>query len=630
ATKSVIANVTAGSGPAGIAVSPNGQFVYVVNSHGNSVSVIATSTNTVVASIPVGAVPLAVAFTPDGSSAYVTNQSSRTLSVIDTTTNTVVNTISLGTDSPQYLAMAQPPNGNLLYVSTSNGPVYLLSTVNDNILTTILVPGNTTGMALTPDGNHLYVDVATLDGNYSMSVIDTSHSRVVATILENQGDAPGELAISPDGSFAYVAGAGSGVLSIISTARNTRVNGIPIELSTANPPNPGAPVFEPVPSADPSVTRVSVHPLSVAGGASVEGYVVLSAAAPSGGVIVSLSSNSASAVVPTSVTVPAGSKTASFSVMTQPVTSATSVFIAGVRNNTTLAALSITPSGTVTLSSVSADEESIPGGGTGSGLVRLDSPAPAGGTVVSLWTNGAPAFVPASVTVPAGSIWSRFPVTTNYTTTTVPDTITAFLNGKTATTTITVTAPPTLASVSVSPASVSSYGTATGTAALTEAAPPGGALVYLWTNGSPAFVPVSVTIPAGAKTATFPVATEYTTITRADTITAFLNGLSATTTITVTAPPSLASVSVSPLSVQGSGPATGTVTLTTPAPSGGTVVYLWTGGSPAFVPVSVTVAAGYTTATFPVTTNYVATPTQGTITAFYNGQNVTTTITVTP
>jgi YVTN family beta-propeller protein len=592
--------------------------------------VIATSTNTVVASIPVGALPLAVAFTPDGSSAYVTNQSSRTLSVIDTTTNTVVNTISLGTDSPQYLAMAQPPSGNLLYVSTSNGPVYLLSTVNDNILTTIQVPGNTTGMALTPDGNHLYVDVATLDGNYSMSVIDTSHSRVVATIPENQGDAPGELAISPDGSFAYVAGTGSGVLSIISSASNTRVNGIPIELSTATPPNPGSPVFEPVPSADPSVTRVSVHPVSVAGGASVEGYVVLSAAAPSGGVIVSLSSNSASAVVPTSVTVPAGSKTASFSVMTQPVTSATSVFITGVRNNTTLAALSITPSGTVTLSSVSADEESIPGGGTGSGLVRLDSPAPPGGTVVFLWTNGAPAFVPASVTVPAGSTWSRFPVTTNYTATTVSDTITAFLNGKTATTTITVTAPPTLASVSVSPASVSSYGTATGTAALTEAAPPGGALVYLWTNGSPAFVPVSVTIPAGAKTATFPVATEYTTVTRADTITAFLNGLSATTTITVTAPPSLASVSVSPLSVQGSGPATGTVTLTTPAPSGGTVVYLWTGGSPAFVPVSVTVAAGYTTVTFPVTTNYVATPTQGTITAFYNGQSVTTTITVTP
>jgi hypothetical protein len=31
-----------------------------------------------------------------------------------------------------------------------------------------------------------------------------------------------------------------------------------------------------------------------------------------------------------------------------------------------------------------------------------------------------------------------------------------------------------------------------------------------------------------------------------------------------------------------------------------------------------------------VTTNYVATPTQGTITAFYNGQSVTTTITVTP
>jgi hypothetical protein len=82
--------------------------------------------------------------------------------------------------------------------------------------------------------------------------------------------------------------------------------------------------------------------------------------------------------------------------------------------------------------------------------------------------------------------------------------------------------------------------------------------------------------------------------------------------------------------VQSSYSSTGTVTLAAPAPAGGTLVYLWTNGSPAFVPVSVTVAAGSTGASFPVTTNYVTAPTQGTITAYLNGQSVTTTIEVTP
>ncbi|HWC00004.1 MAG TPA: hypothetical protein VG672_25020 [Bryobacteraceae bacterium] len=62
---------------------------------------------------------------------------------------------------------------------------------------------------------------------------------------------------------------------------------------------------------------------------------------------------------------------------------------------------------------------------------------------------------------------------------------------------------------------------------------------------------------------------------------------------------------MTPASVPGSGSATGTVKLNEPVPTGGIVISLWTNGSPAFA-------------------------TLGTITAFLNGQSVTTTITVTP
>ncbi|HEU5022534.1 MAG TPA: hypothetical protein VFT60_11605 [Bryobacteraceae bacterium] len=70
------------------------------------------------------------------------------------------------------------------------------------------------------------------------------------------------------------------------------------------------------------------------------------------------------------------------------------------------------------------------------------------------------------------------------------------------------------------------------------------------------------------------------------------------------------------------------MTLNAPALTSPPTVYLWTNGSPAFVVPQVNVQ-GSTTATFPVWTNCVGTPAQGTITAYLNGQSVTTTIEVT-
>ena len=90
----------------------------------------------------------------------------------------------------------------------------------------------------------------------------------------------------------------------------------------------------------------------------------------------------------------------------------------------------------------------------------------------------------------------------------------------------------------------------------------------------------------------------------------------------------LASVSVNPTSVKGGTSPTGTVTLAAPAPAGGVSVELWTNGTPAFVPVSVSIPAGSTTGTFSVTTT--TTSMQATITAFYNGMSKTATLTVTP
>ena len=108
----------------------------------------------------------------------------------------------------------------------------------------------------------------------------------------------------------------------------------------------------------------------------------------------------------------------------------------------------------------------------------------------------------------------------------------------------TTTTPASLSAVSVSPTSVVGGTTAQGTITLTGGAPSGGAVVTLSSaNTSIVSVPASVTVAAGASSATFGVNTSAVTANTGVTITATYGGVSRTTTLTVTP----ASTSTSPL-----------------------------------------------------------------------------------
>jgi YVTN family beta-propeller protein len=73
------------------------------------VSVIATANNTVSATIRVGSGPLGVALTPDGGKAYVANQFDNTVLVIATATNTVAATIGVGSSPIAFGIFIVPP-----------------------------------------------------------------------------------------------------------------------------------------------------------------------------------------------------------------------------------------------------------------------------------------------------------------------------------------------------------------------------------------------------------------------------------------------------------------------------------------------------------------------------------------
>jgi YVTN family beta-propeller protein len=62
----VVATITVGSFPIGVAITPDGQHAYVANNGSHNVSVIATATNKVVATVGGTGPTVGVAITPDG------------------------------------------------------------------------------------------------------------------------------------------------------------------------------------------------------------------------------------------------------------------------------------------------------------------------------------------------------------------------------------------------------------------------------------------------------------------------------------------------------------------------------------------------------------------------------------
>ena len=200
----------------------------------------------------------------------------------------------------------------------------------------------------------------------------------------------------------------------------------------------------------------------------------------------------------------------------------------------------------------------------------------------------------------------------------------------------TVTAPATLSSVSLSPATVQGGAAASATVTLTAPAPAGGAAVSLTSsNTAVVTVPATVTVSRGASATATSVATSAVTSTTTAVISAAYNGVTRTATITVTPPPqpggaALDSISLSPATVQtGTVSTSATLFFTALTPTGGATVALASSNtSIATVPATVTVPANSSTGAFQVAINASAAGT-ATISATYNGVTRSALLTVT-
>jgi hypothetical protein len=191
--------------------------------------------------------------------------------------------------------------------------------------------------------------------------------------------------------------------------------------------------------------------------------------------------------------------------------------------------------------------------------------------------------------------------------------------------------PPLLAQALVNATSVvGSAAPVTGSVSLGGPAPAGGAVVTLSSSSTSALLSsASVTVPAGSQTAPFTITTGHVAASTPVTISASYHAVTLTASFAIVPPFTLASVSgTSVIGMFGGAPAVGTVTLSGPA-SDGTVVTLTSANKAILsVPVSVTVAPGATTATFPITVQHVAADTVVNLTATLAGITKTSAVTI--
>jgi YVTN family beta-propeller protein len=225
-TQTVVSNIPMGGFPDGLAVTPDGKFIYVLSRVTGEVLVISTATETIVDTVPVGGSEGPITISPNGALAYY-RDSSGTISVISTATNQVTATIPLAAITP----VAFTPNSAFAYVGTFFGDLIIIDTATNQVSATVnygtgLPFGDTAfGAAVTPDGALAYVTVGSVFPitSFHISILSTATNMEVGTI-------PNVVVndFTPDGAFGYGVNIIDSTVTKLDTTTNTVVATVPV------------------------------------------------------------------------------------------------------------------------------------------------------------------------------------------------------------------------------------------------------------------------------------------------------------------------------------------------------------------------------------------------------------------
>jgi hypothetical protein len=268
---------------------------------------------------------------------------------------------------------------------------------------------------------------------------------------------------------------------------------------------------------------------------------------------------------------------------------------------------------------------SLTGSQSTTGEIKLSGYATGPGATISLSASDGNLTVPASVTVPNGSYYVTFPVSSSTVNADDPVTITASRYGFTTQLQVTVKA-AVLNTFSVAPTSVQGGVNSTGVIYLNSYAGSNGTTVTC-SGSSPVTVPPTASVLAGATNATFPIQTAAVSSSTVAPVSVTLGTTTLTANLTVT-PATLSSFYFTPSTVVTPSNVTAVVRLNGAAgPSGDAVTV--SGSGPATLPSKITVPAGATYTSVSIPVSAVSTSTNETVTVSWSGGTLQSTFTAT-
>lgn len=438
-----------------------------------------------------------------------------------------------------------------------------------------------------------------------LKVVRVSDGKDLGT-FDNQFSYIGDLRFSPEGSTLFAAtGGDTAVMSADSGPQDLYSLKVPSWLASISA----------VSSSAPSGSTVIVAPR-------------LANRAPVGGTTVNLSVSGTGATIPASIKLVTYALTGNASLVLPAVATDTPFTVTATIDgfpesvSTTVTAKAPVPS-TVTFSGIANM------GKTFTGTVTLAGIAPTGGSVVTLSSDKTDVQVPATVTVPAGTNFTTFTVTTDASPANTTANISATLGGTTATGAATI-ARTSILTFSFSPTTLLAGNSTTGTLKINGTPGPSGIDVALTSTNASAPVPATVHFDEGVTTQTITINTIASGNTTSPVITGTIGGLSPkTVTLTINQTP-VSSLTLSPASLPAGNSSTATLTVGAPASTGGLVVAISYTGTGVSGPSTVTIPSGATSTTYTVTTTSALTGQGASTTATLGASTKTANLTITP
>lgn len=386
-----------------------------------------------------------------------------------------------------------------------------------------------------------------------------------------------------------------------------------------------------------SLASLSMTPTSVEGGEPATLTIALGRPAPSGGATIALSvAGGSGATLPANATVPAGQNNTTVKIDTSAVSATTRLQISAAYAGAKKAVqLEVRPKpADVALQSLAISPAVVQSGESTTATITLTAPAPPGGATLSITSSAAEVTVPATVTVPQASTTKTFSVqAASGLSVNVASTIRATLGSETPKPAQVIVTPASLgvSAITLNPASVQGGRQVTGMVTISAAAPQGGTIVTVTSSHAEARPSTALVMP-GLTSAAFNIATDNPASTVNATISAKIgSGTAKTAQLTVVATPvEIASVTLSPATVERGVGTVVSVDLTAAAPAGGVTLNLSSSNPDAPLSSTTTVGVGASRATVAFRTNETATPGTATITAALgSGSSRSATLTIT-